>query len=263
VGKKLQPGEQLTEADKETLDIVEKAFGKRKGKRQRVMVASLTLTSVAQEAYGSHCANFYQLGRDCKDYDFAFVSPRRLAIDSMRNMCVQLAIEGDFKYLYFFDDDTVNDFNVLGRLLKRGKEFNAISASYFVRGYPFNLMAFRWIDLKDKKKGFRLFKGNEFKKFIDEDGVIRNLGAIGNGCTLYRVEDFKQIVYPWFATGPNFTEDAYWFQKAHMNIEDYNVGMDMNIRCGHLCQPVYVDLQNVSVLRAFHKRLQKVGGLSQ
>ena len=83
MGKKLKPGELLTTQDEALLEYVRQGFGTRKSKnKKRVMVASLTLTMVPQEAYGSHCSNFYQLGRDCKGYDFAFISPRRQLLAS-------------------------------------------------------------------------------------------------------------------------------------------------------------------------------------
>ena len=258
---KLQAGEKLIDADPNFAAFITEEFSRRKPGKKKVLVASLTLTMIPQEAYGTHCSNFYQLGRDCKGYDFAFISPRRMAIDNMRNMCVKMAILGDFDYLYFFDDDTVNDRNVLGRLLPRIKEFNAVSAGYFIRGYPFNPMVFR--RLKDGK-GMRLYKWNEYKKFVDEDNVLRkDVGGVGCGCTLFRVADFKEVKYPWFMTGLTHTEDAWWFARAQEAIPGYKVGMDFNIKCGHLCSPIYVDQNNVDVVRRMHRQLHKIGGISQ
>ena len=257
-------GDRLEGPDEGFQAALGREFQERGGDRDRVLVASLTLTMVPQEAYGTHCSNFYQLGRDCEEYDFAFVTPRRMAIDAMRNSVVEMAIKGGFKYLYFFDDDTVNDRNVLGRLLPRMEEFNAVSAGYFVRGYPFHPMVFRWIDKKNTKKGFKLAHWRNYKRFIGKDGVMRDgVAAVGCGCTLFRVEDFQKVPYPWFFTGLHHTEDAYWFSKAHSADPEYKVGMDFNISCGHLCNPAYVDAGNVDTMRRFHSALHKVGGLSQ
>lgn len=259
----LRPGEKLVDIDENFVASVSAEFNKRKrpGKK-RVMVGSLTLTMVPQEAYGTHCSNFYQLGRDHPDYDFSLVTPRRMSIADMRNMVVKLAIIGDFDYLYFFDDDTVNDRDVLGRLLPRMEEFNAISAGYFVRGYPFNPMVFRWAG-ENGHKAMRLYKWNEYKKHIDKDGVLRHrVGGVGCGCTLFRLADFKEVPYPWFWSGHGHTEDAWWFTQAHKHIKDYKVGMDFNIACGHLCNPVYVDQLNVDIVRRFHRHLHRIGGIS-
>lgn len=263
--KRLRPGEYLIEVDDKISALVNKDFLDHSRGKKKVIVGSLTLTMVAQEAYGTHCSNFYQLGRDCPDYAFCFVTPRRMAIADMRNTVVKLAIQGGFDYLYFFDDDTVNDRNVLGRLLPHMKEFNAISASYYVRGYPFTPMVFQWkTDRKTKVKYFQLFNWRNYKKHIDKDGIMRrDVAALGCGCTLFRVEDFKKVSYPWFKTGDNHTEDAWWFHRAHTSIPDYKVGMDFNILCGHLLDPVFVDAVNVDTLRTMYRRLQKVGGLTQ
>jgi len=264
---KLKRGEYLTKIDDTFEAYITKEFSKRTPGKTRVLAASLTLTSVAQECYGTHCSNFYQLGRDHPDVDVTFITPRRMAIDSMRNMAVKLAISGDFDYLYFFDDDTVNDVDVLGRLLPHMKEFNAISAGYYVRGYPFPPMAFEWKEIiheGQKHKTFSLYDWRTYKKKIDADGVLRkNCAAVGCGCTLFRVEDFKKLPYPWFKTGLNHTEDAYWFATAHGVIPDYKVGMDFNIAAGHLLSPVFVDSGNVDIVRRYHRELKKVGGISQ
>jgi hypothetical protein len=259
---KMRAGDILKDPDGKFSAYVDSEFKRRKPGKKKVLIGSLTLTMVPQEAYGTHCSNFYQLGRDHPKYDFAFVSPRRMAIDGMRNLCVKLAILGNFDYLYFFDDDTVNDRDVLGRLLPRMKEFNAISAGYFVRGYPFDPMVFRWIDPVDKSKSMRLYKWNEYKRFTDKDKVLRkHVCGVGCGCTLFRVEDFKKISYPWFQTGLHNTEDAFWFFRAATELESYKVGMDFNIDCGHLCSPIYVDQSNVNTVRRYHRELHKVGGL--
>ena len=258
----LRPGDKLVDIDEKWAAIVDKEFSKRTPGKKKVIIGSLTMTMVPQEAYGTHCSNFYQLGRDHPDYDFAFVTPRRMSIADMRNMVVKLAIEGGFDYLYFFDDDTINERDVLGRLLPRMEEFNAISAGYYVRGYPFNPMAFEWVE--KEKLLMRLLSWRKYKRMVSKDGVLRdNIAGVGCGCTLFRVEDFKKIPYPWFQTGYNHTEDAWFFSQAHRNIPDYKVGMDMNVVCGHLCSPLYVDGYNVDIIRQFHRKLLKTGGISQ
>lgn len=256
------PGQLITSRDGALETYVDFQFGHRgKDKKPRILIGSLTLTSINILPYGSHCSNFYQMGRDIPEYDFSFVSPRRMAIDVMRNFCVELAIKAGFKYLYFFDDDTVNDVNVIGKLLPRMKEFNAICPSYYIRGYPFNPMIFIW---HDKKKWAMKLCPLDIEKQVDKDKILRkNVAGIGCGCTLFRVEDFERVPYPWFKTGYGNTEDAFFFTKAHQAIPDYKVGVDFNIACGHMLDPLFVDAKNVHALRKCYKVLNKVGGVFQ
>jgi len=258
----IRPGEKLVEIDEGFAAYVNEEFGKRPDPgKKKVLVASLTLTMIPNESHATHCINFYQLGRDHPDYSFSFITLRRASIADSRNNAVKFAISGGFDYLYFFDDDTVNDRDVLGRLLPRMEEFNAISAGYFVRGYPFNPMVFRWAG-ENGKHHMRLYSWNEYKKHVDKDNVLRHrVSGVGCGCTLFRVEDFKNVPYPWFYTGHGHTEDAWWFTRAAEHIEDYKVGMDFNICCGHLCDPIYVDSYNVDTVRRFHRKLKKMGGM--
>ena len=263
----IKPGELLIDADERFSVYVNEQFAQRTPGAKKVLIGSLTLTMVNQTAYGSHMSNFYQLGRDCPGYDFAFCSPRRLSIADMRNLVVKLAIEGDFDYLYFFDDDTVNDTNVLGRLLPHMAEFNAVSASYYIRGYPFSPMVFKWTEIQHNGKLQRvlqLYPSDDIDANIDDDGVLRrDVGGLGCGCTLFRVEDFKRVPYPWFKTGHGHTEDAWWFTNAGRIIPEYRVGMDFSISCGHLCDPLFVDHNNVKIMREFYEKLQSTGGISQ
>lgn len=257
-----RPGELVTSKDGRLVTEINKEFDRHgKHRRKKILVGSLTLDSVGIAAYGTHCSNFYQMGRDIKGYDFIFISPRRMAIDHMRNFCVEVAIKAGCEFLYFFDDDTVNDINVVGRLLPRMKEFNAISASYYVRGLPFNPMVFSWLN---REKGQMKLYGVKAEKNIDKDGVLRkDVSGVGCGCTLFRVKDFTKIPYPWFKTGHGHTEDAWFFAQAHKYIKDYKVGMDYTIVCGHLLDPIFVDANNVALLRRFYKRLKDVGGAFQ
>jgi hypothetical protein len=268
VDKRLEPGDIFKDPDDRFEAWVSSEFHLRKPGKKRVLIASLTLTAVPQAAYGTHCAEFYRVGRDCTDYDFMFVTPRRMAIDNLRNMCVKLAVGGEFDFIYFFDDDTMNDRDVIKRLLPRMDEFNACSAGYFIRGYPFLPMVFKWkaVEIEDGRmvKVPHLFEIDEYEKSIDPDGVMReNVAAVGCGCTMFRVADFKDMPFPWFKTGINHTEDTYWFLHAHAKNPEYKVGMDFNINCGHLLEANYVDRSNVKVMREFHERLREVGGLTQ
>lgn len=259
--KKLEPGDYLKKKDAAYARSIKAEFSRRaRPGKKRVIIGSLTLTMVGQDPYGSHCVNMYQLGRDHPDYDFQLVTPRRVPIDAMRNMVVELGIRGDFDYLYFFDDDTLNDRDVLGRLLTRMDEFNAISAGYFIRGYPFEPMVFEW---KDRENVImQLMSYRNYKSKISSDGVLRdNVAGVGCGCTLFRMEDFKKIPYPWFATGHNHTEDAYFFTMAHHNIKDYKVGMDFNVVCGHMLDPLHVDANNADILRSTYRKLLKMGSI--
>lgn len=257
-----KPGDLITSRDGRLVtDLNRDLSRKGKHRQKRILVGSLTLDAVGIAPYGTHCSNFYQMGRDIKDYDFVFISPRRMPIDHMRNFCVEVAIKGGFEYLYFFDDDTVNDINVIGRLIPRMKEFNAISASYYIRGVPFLPMVFKW---RNRKKFQMTLYGLNAEKNIDKDGVLRkDVAGVGCGCTLFRTKDFTKVPYPWFKTAYGHTEDAWFFTQAHRNIEDYKVGMDFTIACGHLMDPLFVDQNNVHVMRRLYKQLKKTGGAFQ
>jgi cellulose synthase/poly-beta-1,6-N-acetylglucosamine synthase-like glycosyltransferase len=223
---------------------------------KKILASTQTLTSVQHAAYRSHLSNVYEWGAKSYEFRVVFLTQHRVEIAHARNNAVRMAIRGGFDYVFFYDDDTVMPDNMLPQLIKRMDEFNAISAGYFIRGAPFKPMVFRWIG--KKRTHLKLASERTYKRLIDDDGVLRdNVGAVGMGCTLLRVDDFKKVPFPWFQTTPNMTEDVFWFLAAHRDIEGYKVGMDFNVKCGHILDALYVDSTNCDELRTAYR---KVGG---
>lgn len=221
---------------------------------KKVLFATLVLDMVAHGAYLTHIGAVYYWSCNPQKFRIVPFIQYRKEISRARNAAVQTAISGDFDYLFFYDDDTLMPEGVIPRLLNRMEEFNAVSASYFVRGYPFSPMVFRW----DRKgKLMKLVPAKNYRRLIDPDGMMRNrVAGLGNGCTMLRVEDFKKVPFPWFQAAPNYSEDVYWYYKARKYVPDYRVGMDFSVKAGHLLDPLYVDSENVNILRKAYKQLR-------
>jgi len=230
-------------------------------KRKRVLISTVVLKNVDSEVYGSHLSFAYRCGRECLDYDFYLAHPQRLAIDYGRNMAVCFAVANDFDYLFFYDDDTELPPNIMNKMLTTLEKFekvDVLTASYYVRGSPFEVMAF----VEDPgKKSWRFVKEGDFESLTDpETGLVGPLKAVGNGCTLYRVSLLKgvdqhlNVELPqrvWFKTtyGVN-TEDVWFFYKAHAQFENVGIYLDPSIVCGHICaRKEIVNKDNVVLLR--------------
>jgi len=217
--------------------------------KPKVLYASVTLTLVHHGPYNTHVSSAYFAGCECKKYRLVPLLIYRHEIARARNRAVMTAIKGGFTHIAFVDDDTHLEETTIGKLLARMDEFNACSAGYYIRGYPFHPMVFRWID--EKKTQMKLPDPFDYERLIDDDGVMRDkVAALGCGVTMFRVADFRRVPFPWFLTGPNHTEDVYWFHKAHQySKKPYKVGMDFNIVAGHQCEPLVVNHRNVKILR--------------
>jgi hypothetical protein len=223
--------------------------------RPKVLYSSVTLSQVHHGPYNTHISSAYFMGCESFKYRMVPLLIYRHEIARARNLAVTTAIRGGFTYLVFVDDDTHLHEATIGRLVGRMDEFNACSAGYYIRGYPFAPMVFVFDG--EERKRFHLPDPFNYKHLIDEDGVMRaDVAALGCGVTMFRVADFKRIPYPWFQTGPSHTEDVYWFHKAHALMKrPYKVGMDFNIVAGHQCEPLVVNTRNVEVLRDAYAKM--------
>ena len=251
------PGDYVTKKDPQFIASLRKnKFRNLPAGAKKILASTQTLTTIHHYAYQTHLSNVYEWGAKANEFRVVFLVQYRTEIAGARNNAVRMAIRGGFDYVFFYDDDTVMPGDTLPRLIKRMDEFNAISGGYFIRGYPFKPMVFRWIG--KKKNRLKLAHENLYKQYIDKDGVMRRgVGAVGCGCTLFRVDDFKKVPFPWFQTVPHMTEDVFWFMRVREHIKDYKVGMDFNIKCGHILDALYVDPDNAGDLR---KAYRKIGG---
>ena len=236
-------------------DLNDNWFRGLKPGRPKILFASVTLTMVHNQPYNTHISTAYFSGCECEKYRLVPFMLYRQEIARARNQAVMTAIKGDFTYICFMDDDSHMIENAIGKLVDRMKEFNACSGSYYIRGFPFHPMVFRWTD--ETRTKMKLPDPYDYEKYIDADGVMRDeVAALGCGITMFRVADFKRVPFPWFMTGPYHTEDVYWFHKAHTHLKSpYKVGMDFNIDVGHQLEPLVVRHSNVKILREAYGKL--------
>ena len=118
----------------------------------KILIGINNLTSVSQLAYANHCQFWFRLGRNLgADYQFGLCNPRRMSIDRMRNFAGKAAIELNFDYLLFIDDDVLLPFNAVQRLIEADKDI--IAGVTYIRGYPYHPMIFNFIDLTIRFRG--------------------------------------------------------------------------------------------------------------
>ncbi len=178
----------------------------------------------------NHMTLFYRLGKSYPKWDFGICAPRRMAIDNMRNFCAKAAIEGDFDYLWFIDDDVLLSPNSLDYLLALKSDIAA--GITLIRGYPYEPMLFSFA--KGRKHGPNLA---EYKELIQKDGSIRSaqgLDAVGFSCCLIKVSLLEKVEAPWFLTGPNFTEDVFFCNRAKQFKKNLTVAASNHVQTEHV-----------------------------
>lgn len=211
---------------------------------KKILIGINNLTEVNQMAYSNHLSLFYRLGRTYKNFDFAICNPRRMSIDNMRNFAAKAAIEGGFEYLWFIDDDVLLKPDALQHLLALKSDIAA--GITLIRGYPYDPMLFTFAD------GRQSPNLTEYEQLFRKDGSIRKLDgldAVGFSCCLIKVSLLKKVEAPWFLTGPNFTEDVFFCQRALAFKKDLSVACSKHVQTAHI-----LGLETISPDNAVQRR---------
>ena len=219
---------------------------------KKILLGINTLTEVNQAAYLNHMILSYRLGRSYRSYDFGICCPRRMQIDNMRNFCAKAAIDGGFDYLWFLDDDVLLQADCLRHLLDLRSDIAA--GITLIRGYPYNPMLFSFD--KKRRNGSSLV---EYQKLLkkSEDNSIRKpiLDAVGFSCCLINTKLLRKVEPPWFLTGPNFTEDVFFCQRALTFKKDLTVAATGHVLTEHLLGTESISPMNRSARIAYDRVL--------
>jgi hypothetical protein len=231
-------------------EITEKTLKKRK----KIVVGTNSLTEAQFPAYSNHCQLWFRLGRYYSEYDFYFVNPSRMSIDRMRNMAVKVALEQEADYLLFLDDDVLVPFDGLQKLISacESEKAGAAGGKAVIRGYPFDWMVFSQILPKDNgdldPSSLKTFKE------LPTEGILE-VGALGFCFTLIRVDVFRNMRPPYFVTGPNHTEDIWFFVKAREANLDFKAVCDCSVDCGHILWPEVMNSKNRDYYKEYYEKL--------
>ena len=202
----------------------------------RVLVSVNILDNVNAQVYGSHCQEWFRLGRTCPKDDFILFHPNRFSIDNARNQAATYALMYECDYIYFIDDDMILSPNTFISL--RNADADIAQALTFIRNYPFNCMAFKKIE-PGKMNYF-----NDYTEHINDQGLIE-CEAVGFACVLIKTELLRKIQPPYFVTSSGTTEDVYFCVKVRQKLgSDVRIVVDSKVPTGHLLHPQTISAHN-------------------
>lgn len=226
------------------------------------IIAICNLTSVSNKAYATHLQFAYKLAKDNPDYQFLLYTPYRMSIANFRNSAALAACESEAKYLMFVDDDAVlinhpSIFKELKDKIDEDENKHIIMPTVYVRGYPFMPMFFKWVtDEKILKEGKGLDFYEDFKEQETDENGLLEVAAIGCHTCLIKTEVLYALDKPYFLTGMNHTEDVYFCMKCRDYIENIGIYVDTTISVGHLLDPLWVDENNIEILKEMYEKLE-------
>ena len=201
----------------------------------KIFICINTLTSVEQLIYANHMVFFHKLGKRHPNDIFALHTPRRHSIDRARNASAKMALEGDFDYLMFIDDDVIIPDDILEKLLAAEKDI--VAGWTIIRGWPFDNMFFKFQGTEEqiqRKQRLEPLNG------VERNSGILNVDAIGFSTALIKCDLLKKIPPPWFVTGPTNTEDIYFCLKARQYVPECTIAVETSVETAHALGPEFI-----------------------
>jgi hypothetical protein len=157
-------------------------------------------------------------------------------------MSAKFALENEYDYLLFIDDDVIVPLDTFEKLLAVDAD---IAAGWvIVRGHPFPNMFYKY---DPEEKG-------ALRDYIIERGEgLYDVDAVGFSCCLIKCSLLKRVPAPWFVTGPFNTEDIYFCLKAKQNFPDVTITVDASIECAHIMGPEVIAPWNRETYGKYYK----------
>lgn len=208
----------------------------------KIMVGVNTLTSIDQIAYTNHCQFWFRLGRNHPDIDFCLSAPRRFSVDRMRNQTAMLALENDFDYILFLDDDVLVPVDGLAKLMKADCDIAA--GHTIIRGYPYQNMFFKWLDEEHENMA------NDNDPVINDKGLI-DCAAVGFSFVLIKTSLLRKVPPPYFVTGVKNTEDVYFCIKAQKYAPETTIVVDPSVKTAHILGSEVIEPDNRESYKRF------------
>lgn len=145
-----------------------------------------------------------------------------------------------WKYIMTVEDDNLQPPDAHVRLLEtiEQHQFDAVSGLYFTKGELNMPMAYGNPE-EYRTTGVLEFRPRNVTQAL-ANGTVMEVNGIAMGCSLYRMDLFREIPGPWFVTvadvteeGPKlFTQDLYFCERAKRAGKRF--GVDMRVKVGHL-----------------------------
>jgi len=212
----------------------------------KTLVCTNVLDSVKSIVYGSHCQEWFRLGRDTSD-EFILFHPERYSIDNARAQAAKYAMLLECDYIWFLDDDMVLAPKTYQSL--KDADGDVVMALTFIRGTPFNPMFFK--NQSQNERQIQLDYYNDWESGLKE-GVVECY-AVGFACTLLKVKRLLEMPPPYFITSSHQTEDIYYCCKLKQFDPDSKILVDCKVPTGHVLSPEIISIKTREKLLKYHE----------
>ena len=142
------------------------------------------------------------------------------------------------RYLMTIEDDTLVPPDAALKLCEsiEAGPFDGVGGMYWTKG-DFNMPMIYGDPAEYARTGRLEFRPLDPTPALAAGNSLIECNGIANGCTLFRMQAFRDVPAPWFQTlsDPSvgaMTQDLYWCRKARLAGKRFAV--DMRVKCGHV-----------------------------
>ena len=136
------------------------------------------------------------------------------------NDIVQTALEDQADFIITVEDDTFPQKDALIRLME------------LIRKNPKCAVGAWYPKKEESRQGVHIIQQNGKRRDLQDDGKIHEVYTMAMGCSIYPIEMFMQIPYPWFKTTAHLSQDSFFSQLARE--AGYKLLVDTSIKCKHI-----------------------------
>lgn len=199
----------------------------------KVMLSEPSYGLVDYRAHDNRLNLYMHLARNERDeegnlkYRFLTGNQGRYQVHCQREDMADAALINECDYIFFVDDDMVLPRDALFRLLSHNVDICAALA--FQRIPPFHPVLYAHENIKgpDGKDTVRWRTVTSYP-----ENELMEIPEVGFGCVLIKVDVFKKVPRPWFASWATIGEDIFFCYKAGQS--GIKTHVDTSLKIGHI-----------------------------
>lgn len=137
-----------------------------------------------------------------------------------------------WKYVLTIEDDVLVPPDCVIRLCEsiEAGPFDCSAAMYFTKSSDMPMPMAYGSPEEYARTGVLDFRPRDVTEALKSGGIMP-VNGVAMGCTLYRMQLFKDLPAPWFVTNTSNTQDLYFCANARRAGKTFCV--DCRVRCGH------------------------------
>lgn len=174
------------------------------------------------------------------NYKFFKTGIGRYMVAYSREKFCEIALQFDFDYILFLDDDHYWQKDMFRVLQKHIKDYDIVTPLCVTRLKPYFPVVYKCnIFTKDGQQYIENKIYTDIKE-IKKGDLITDADAVGFGCAIVKVELLKKIKQPWFFSMSPIGEDLLFCIKAKKEA-NVKILVDTNVEAPHLKDRELVD----------------------